>query len=270
MKNPSAQAALLLVAPALLLAGVSAGAADGRGPQGTRASAARAELAEREEIHETFRLEPGARVRVTGIAGPVSVETAAGDTAQVHIVRMAATRRELDCYRTAVAGGGGALSVEHVQDSRRPGCDSIRSRQEVRLILPRSVDVELSTIAGRVDIAAVDGLVRLDSIAGHVTIAGARSAEMSSLAGGLAMTLHPLAAAGVRVSSVVGGVDLTFPRGVDADVRLDSVMGSVRGVPGELDRRLVEEDGEYRLRVGAGGPAVRLSSVVGPVRLRRP
>lgn len=253
--------AILLVALCALLPSASAAAHDG---------AAATEMTAREEIHRTFELERGARIRVDGIAGPVSIETTDGGSAQVHILRMAATRRELDCYRTAVTGGGGSLTIEHVQEIKRRGCDGIRSRQEVRLVVPRSVDIDLSTIAGRVDIGPVDGRVSLDSIAGRVTVVGARSAEMSSLAGGLAMTLRPLAAAGVRVSSVVGPVDLTFAQGVDADVRLDSVMGSVRGVPAELDSRLVEEDGEYRLRVGTGGPAVRLSSVVGPVRLRRP
>lgn len=259
----------ILLVPALLLAGTAV-AGDTGGSKDQRTSAAPAEMAAREEIHRSFRLEEGARVSVSGIAGPVSVTTTEGDTAQVHIVRMARTQRELDCYRTAVTGGGEALSIEHVQDSDRSGCDSIRSRQQVTLVLPRSVNLEFSTIAGRLDIGPVDGVVRLDSIAGHVTLAGARSAEVSSLAGGLTMNLRSLSAAGVQVSSVVGPVDLTFGRGVDADVRLDSVMGSVRGVPAELDRRLVEENGEYRLRVGAGGPAVRLSSVMGPVRLRRP
>jgi hypothetical protein len=262
MNSISAQAILLVALCALVPPTGGAAAADGGGS----ASA----MTAREEIHRTFRLDRGARVRVEGIAGPVSIETADGDGAQVHIVRLAASQRELGCYRTAVAGGGAALAIEHVQDTKRPGCDSIRSRQEVRLVLPRTVDVHLSTIAGGVDIAPIDGRVSLDSIAGRVTVAGARSAEMDSLAGGLAITLRPLAAAGVRVSSVVGAVDLTFPSGVNADVRLDSVMGSVRGVPAELDRNLIEEQGAYRLRVGTGGPKVILSSVVGPVRLRRP
>ncbi len=266
MKRRS-KATLLLLAPALVLAGAAAAAADGGKGAG---SSDESIMTAREEIHRSFRLEPGARISVEGIAGPVSITTGAGDTAEVHVVRMARTQRELDCYRTVVTGGGEALSVEHVQDSDRAGCDSIRSRQEVRLVVPRSVNIELSTIAGRVDIGPVDGKVSLDSIAGHAALAGARSADIDSLAGGLSMSLTPLAAAGVRVSSVVGPVDLTFQRGVDADVRVDSVMGSVRGVPAELDGRLIEEDGEYRLRVGSGGPSVRLSSVVGPVRLRRP
>ena len=270
MKRLSAKATLLLLAPAWLLGGAVAGAAGGDGGKCAGPGDESARMNAREEIHRSFRLDPGARVSVDGIAGPVSITTGAGDRAEVHVVRMAQTQRELDCYRTAVAGGGDALSVRHVQDSGRAGCDSIRSRQEVRLVVPRSVNVELSTIAGRVDIGAVDGNVSLESIAGHVAVAGARSADMGSLAGGLSLTLDPLAAGGVRVSSVVGPVDLTFRRGVDADVRVDSVMGSVRGVPAELDGRLIEEDGEYRLRIGSGGPAVKLSSVVGPVRLRRP
>jgi hypothetical protein len=185
----------------------------------------------------------------------------------VRIVRSARTQAELDCYRTAVDSSAGRLTIEHVQFSDRRGCDSIRSSQEVRLRVPRRVDVRLSTIAGRVDIGAVDGMISLDSIAGPVTLTGVAAAEVDALAGGLRISEARPGARGIRVSSVVGPVDFSFARNADADVQVSSVVGKVESRSPRT--RFDGGDGGYRLRIGAGGPAVSISSVMGPVRLRQ-
>ena len=240
-------------------------AADGRGQ--TRGDAD--EMGAREEIHQTYRIALNGTVRVRGIAGPVSVETTdGGDTAEVHVVRMAATEQELRCYRTEISSTSDRLTIEHVQRDRDRECRTIRSRQEVRLRVPRSVDLDFSTIAGNLDVAATDGMVRADSIAGQASFAAVRAADISSVAGGLSLGVAPVSAEGISILSVVGSVDLHLERGVDADLSIDSVMGSVRSLAADVD--IHEGDGSYHARVGSGRGRVSLSSVVGPVRLRRP
>lgn len=230
------------------------------------ASAAPGETEAREEIRRTVHLSPGAEIRATGIAGPVSIETIEGDTAEVHIVRSARTQAELDCYRTEVDSSPERLSIEHVQFSDRPGCDSIRSSQQVRLRVPRRVDVHLSTIAGRVDIGRVDGLVRLDSIAGPVALSGVGAARLDALAGGLSLADARPGAQGIHVSSVVGPIEVSFARNADADVHVTSVSGTVESLSPR--GRFTGKDGNFRLRNGDGGPELSISSVMGPVRLR--
>lgn len=127
----------------------------------------------REEINRSHRLAPGAEIRVKGVAGGVTIETIEGDTAQLRIVRSARTQAELDCYRTDVETSATRISIEHVQ-SDRAGCRSINAHQEVRLRVPRRADVHLSSIAGDVEIGAVDGFVWLDSIAGAVKLTAPR------------------------------------------------------------------------------------------------
>lgn len=219
----------------------------------------------REEIERSVRLAPGATIRAVGIGGPVTIETMDGDTAEIRIVRSARTQRELDCYRTAVDSTSARLTIEHVQFTDRPGCDSIRSSQDVRLRVPRNVNVYLSTIAGRVEVGAVDGMIRLDSIAGPVVLTGVESAQVDALAGGLSITGARPGARGIHVSSVVGPVDLSFARNADADVRISSVVGKVQRTSSGAE--LSGDHGDYRLRIGAGGPAVSISSIMGPVRL---
>lgn len=218
----------------------------------------------REVSDQSYDLARDSTVRVQGIAGPVTIETGDFVRAELHIVRMAATQRELDCYRTQVSATPNSLTVEHVQDRGRD-CDSIRSRQEVRLRLPRSMSVDLESIAGAVEIGPLDGMVRLQSIAGRATLAQVRSADISSIAGTLTLGLAPIGAEGVEVSSVTGPIELSAGPGVDADVEVSSILGSVSGFTD-----LEGESGGYRARIGRGGGRVSLSSIVGSVRLRRP
>lgn len=257
MSRVPATAALTATLVALMIAN-GASMAAGVSPR------ERPDMTAREGIRQRFDLGAAPSITVRGIGGPVTVETGPGSIVDVDIVRLAATERELQCYRTQISHDGDNLVIEHVQYSSRPGCDSIRSRQNVRLRLPRSASLQLSTIGGRVDIGSVDGLVRLDSIAGHVTVAAARAVEISSLTQGLSLTLAPLSDRGVQVSSVVGEVELNIPRAANADVQLSSVQGSVGS---DWPARSGSDGLAYR--IGAGGADVSVSSVVGRVRLRR-
>ena len=221
-------------------------------------------MAVREVIDRSIPLSPGADVSVHTVGGPVTIETGDGNMAQVHIVRGAATARELACYRVDVTGGGDSLTIKHVQFSKREGCDSIQAGQEVRLRLPRSVDVSLDAVAGPVDVAPIEGELRLSGIAGHVRARGVRSADVSGLAGGLELTVGQLTR-DVKVAGIVGQTDITFTSGANADVQVDSIMGNTTssspGIP------ISWNNGRASARVGSGGIPVSVSAVVGHVTL---
>jgi hypothetical protein len=221
-------------------------------------------MAAREQIDRSFTLAPGALVRVSSIAGPVTVETGGGSRAELHILREAASQRELACTRTEIDNRNGGLSVRQVRKEEQ-GCRNLHSRQTVRLILPRNIDLTLDSIAGKVDVGAVEGAVRLSSIAGRTSLQGARSAEVSSVAGRLTLAVGPIGPRGVKVSSVAGPVDLVFRPGTSADVSASSVVGQVTSASPAIQVR--REQRRYSARIGSGGPLVSLSSIVGPVRL---
>ena len=134
-------------------------------------------MAAREQIDRSFALRAGAKVDLASIAGAVTVETAAGGRAEIHILREAATRGELDCTRTEIESRDGGLSVRQRRAEDGGACRNIRMRQTVRLVVPRNVDLTLDGIAGKVEIGSIDGAVRLRRVAGRTSIAGARSAE---------------------------------------------------------------------------------------------
>lgn len=236
------------------LAGIGAARADDNGP-----------MPAREQIDRSFVIAPGAKVSISSIAGPVTVETGGSGRAEIHILREAGSKRELDCTRTEIEARNGGLSLRQIRRSQDNACRDIRTRQNVRLIVPRNVDLSLDSIAGRLEIGEVDGAVKLSSIAGRTRVAGARSAEISSVAGQLMLGLGPIGRGGVQVSSVAGSVELMFRRGTSADVAASSLIGQMTSASPAIQVR--REQRSYRARIGSGGPLVSLSSIVGQVRL---
>lgn len=221
-------------------------------------------MAFRETIDRSVSLSSGADTSVETVGGPVTIETGGGNVAKIHIVRGGVTARELACYRIDVIGSGNRLAIKHVQFIKRPGCASIHAGQEVRLRLPSSVNLSLEGVGGTVDIAPIEGRLRLSGIAGHVRARGAASADISGLAGGLDLIVGPTTRQ-VKVSGVVGPTDIKFASGANADVHVDAVMGNTTSTSSRIPIRW--RDGRAIARVGKGGSVVSVSGVIGHVTL---
>jgi len=244
---------IFLLAPALSMS--SSRAQDGRTRDG--------DYPERDEIHQSFDLAVGAAVDVSGIAGPIEITTTDTGAAQVNIVRSAPTRVDLECGKVVVDHTSTRLQIRS-----ESLCPIVRGRQRVSLELPRRVDVSLHGIAGAVRIGPIDGMVRLESVAGHVEVDELRAATMSSLAAGLTMTVAGVSERGIRVSSVTGGIDLSVRADLNADLTVKSIVGRVRSDVSE-SRTTSDDDEDFHAVIGTGGPTILLESVVGPVNIHR-
>ena len=227
------------------------------------AGAADVDLPERERIHHSYELAHGATVEVSGIAGPVEIETTNDDMANVNVVRSAPTRADLDCGEIVIEETSTRLRV-----SSQSNCPIVRGRQSVTLKLPRRADLSLQNIAGDVRIGPTEGMVRLESIAGHVAVAELRAASMSSLAGGLSMAIAGVGERGIHISSVTGGIDMDVRKGVDAELSVRSVVGHVHSEASDVS---ISESGDsdYQAVIGSGGSKFLIESVVGGVDIRR-
>ena len=224
-------------------------------------SAPDTEYSERERIAKSFSLASGSRIEISTIAGSVEIDTTSGRTADVEVVRAAPTRRELDCGAIVIEQVGPTLRIR--SENR---CQTIRSSHVVKLSVPRDVNLSLRNIAGHVRIGSTDGMVRLESIAGHVEAEGLRHARMTSLAQGLAVTVSDLSDRGIHVISVMGAIDLDVGRSTDAEVITRSVQGHIDNeVPGM--RVLKIDDANQRAVIGSGRGKIEINSVVGTIRI---
>jgi hypothetical protein len=222
-------------------------------------ASARAGDADRDR--RTFDLAPGSTVEISRIAGPVEIKTTRGTRAEVEVFREAPTHEDLQCGAVVMEQTGTTLRIR--SEDR---CEIVHIIEHVTLSVPADADLSLKSIAGHVRIGSTNGLVRLDSIAGHVEAVELREAKMSSLAKGLDMTVSALGDRGITVSTVTGGIDLGVGAGVNATLVVRSLAGRFQN-----DLAGVEPswDGgqDHRAVLGRGGGRIEIDRVVGNLRI---
>jgi hypothetical protein len=224
------------------------------------------------QINRTVTLAPGANVKIQSINGLVSIETWDGDRAEINITVRAsdiAAMERQPIIIEAPTPDSLTIRVEEDKEGRRRGRDRGWVSHEVRLKLPKSVNLKISSVNGKVEVGAITGEVGVHSVNGGVVVAQAgTAAELSSINGGISVSLLRLGEGGLRVHSVNGGVKIGLPSGTNAEIDVHSVNG---GVNSDLPITIVGEvkQGQLRGRVGDGGPLITINSVNGGVTLQR-
>lgn len=229
------------------------------------------DLPEKDEFQQSYQLSAGARVEVRGINGSVEIETGPGGTAEVNIVRSARNREDLEFRRIIVEQTATSLIIRSEDDRERSGFGRNRDvRQRVKLLLPRSVDLAVSGVNGRVGVGEIDGPVRLSGINGRVEVAQAMGySDISGINGRVRVTIAQLGTRGIHVSGVNGGVELFFAEELNADLDVTGINGSVNTdvanvtVLGRVDRH------NFHAKIGAGGSPIKVSGINGHVKLSR-
>jgi len=225
------------------------------------------DYAEREEINQSYELAPGADVELSVIAGPVDIETTNGNTAEVHIVRMGETRKDLDCYTVAIDHTPNSLIMRHKQ-MRTDDCQNIRSKQQVTLRLPKNINLKLNAIAGPVKIGEIDGSLRLSGISGRVDVAQALGySDISGISGVLSIAIARLSDKGIRVSGISGKVELKLAGDLNADLTVSGINGDVNAAASNVTINKVGHS-NFAGRVGAGGSLISVSGISGSVTFR--
>ena len=272
----------------------------------TAETAQNRDFTERDEINQTYQLEPGARVEVSSIRGPVEIVNADTATAEVQIVRSARTRADLEYHKIEVAQTGNSLVVRGVQEPEDRQRQNIQVDHHVILKLPRRIDLSVKSVSGSIKVGDVDGETHVSSISGSANIgnvggklqvssisgsleignvgADARvnsvsgnlslgqvngSIDVSSVSGSLNATLVSLSPQGIRIRSVSGSIELGFKSDLNADFNAVSVSGEVYLDVPNVTRESEEKSPNVRARIGAGGTPISITSVSGNIRLAR-
>ncbi|HEX8634956.1 MAG TPA: hypothetical protein VF703_12485 [Pyrinomonadaceae bacterium] len=228
------------------------------------------EFTEKDEVRQSYQLTPGATVRVSGINGAVDVETTSGNAAEVHIVRSARSRADLEHRKVIIEHTGASLVVRGENDGERRYTrgDSPQVRQRVTLRLPRQIDFTASGINGRTTVGEVDGPVKISGINGKVEVAQAVGySELSGINGAVIVTITQLGERGIRVSGINGAVELRFSDALNADLKVTGINGSVNAdMPNVVVQGTVSRN-NFNARIGSGGAPINVSGVNGRVRL---
>jgi DUF4097 and DUF4098 domain-containing protein YvlB len=269
-------------------------------------TAQRADFQERDEFNQTYKLAPGTRVEVSSIRGRVEIVNGDTTTAEVHIVRTARTRADLEYHKIEVQQTGNRLVVRGLQEPEQRQRENIQVNHQVILKLPRSVDLSVSSVSGSLKVGDVDGETHVSSISGSANIgnvggklqvssisgklnvgnvgAEARvtsisgnlhlgqvngALDVSSVSGALNATLVSLSPQGININSVSGSIQIAFKSEVNADFSAKNVTGEVYFDVPNVIRDSEAKSPNVRARIGAGGTPITISSVSGNIRLTR-
>jgi hypothetical protein len=238
--------------------------------RGDRRRSDDSEFTEKDEVRQSYQLNSGAAVRISGINGAVDVETTSGSTAEVHIVRSARNRADLEHRKVIIEHTGASLVVRGEKDSERRYTrgENPQVRQRVTLRLPRRIDFTASGINGKTTVGEVDGPVKLSGINGKVEVAQAVGySELSGINGTVVVTIAQLGERGIRVSGVNGAVELRFSDALNADLKVTGINGSVNAdMPNVVVQGTVSRN-NFNARIGSGGSPIDVSGVNGRVSL---
>lgn len=203
-----------------------------------------------EEKHQTYQLAPGARVDVSFISGPVSVEaTAAGQTAEVHIYRSAPNSADLAYRKVLVEQTSAGLTIRQKTGGTEPSKVNLLNRVVLRL--PRNVSLSAKSIGGGFSVNGIGGTVELNSVSGDVRLSASSLTD-----------------AGIRVSDVSGKVYLQLASGLNAELSISNTTGGVSNKVSGLVLDQVDSS-SYLARLGAGGPRIVVTNITGEVVIER-
>lgn len=227
-------------------------------------------LPEKEEINQIYELANGARVEVSGINGRVDIETTNGNTAEIHIMRSAKNRDDLQFRKITIEATANSLLIKGEHDKDQEGGRNREVRQQILLSVPRQIDLKASGVNGRVTVGEVDGPVTVSGVNGRVDVAQAVGySRLSGINGKVFVKIVRLSDRGAQISGINGGVEIYFADDVNADLEVSGINGSVHN---ELPNMVVQgkmERNNFRARLGAGGAPIHVSGVNGKVSLRR-
>jgi hypothetical protein len=267
------------------------------------------DLPEREEIRQKRKLTPGTKifvigfkdarvdsdgkeVFVMGINGPVKVEAADTDVAEVLVVRSARKREDLQRQKVEISDDKGLyiqvgsaeapdsgheirerlarMGNRSPETSPSPSPDSEPEiRRRVVLKLPRRAGLEISEIGGGVDIVGVDRRLEIHDVAGKVRAARvAGLVDVVDVNGAVDIAFRPFTAGSIKIGGVNGDVGLRFDGEVNADLVMWGIAGAIKPDLQNVEIRQNEPVWNvFKARIGSGGSEIEINDVSGNVTL---
>jgi len=236
-----------------------------------------------QKLDRTFELAADGRVELENVNGNVTVDSWDRPEVRVRAVKTVKAvdrddaERALREAKIAISRAGDRrlkIETEHTRSPERGFLSWLVDRKPdasvaYHLTVPRGVDLEASTVNGRLDLQGIDGRLRLSTVNGPIqardlggtlrasTVNGAIDAEMRRLPEGAELTLQ----------TTNGGVELALPADVRASVEVSTINGGVStDFPLEREGRW----GPKRMHgdLNGGGGTIRIETTNGGVALR--
>jgi hypothetical protein len=236
-----------------------------------------------QETRFTHDLSRGETLSLSNIDGDVRVTPARGRTAEI-IARKTVRRGNGALVKAVMEESNDGIRVCTLYlddtDDDRTSCTGRRGRNrssrrepldveiayEVRL--PEGAALQVTTVDGDVHVTDLSGRASITTVDGDVIVSGRAPESISTVDGEIDVTIDEMPKAGMQYRTVDGRITVRVPSGVGLDLSGSSVDGSFSSdfpvtTSGKWGPR------QFRGTVGDGGPALRLSSVDGAIRVQK-
>src|ERR1700722_14747811 len=184
-----------------------------------------------EEFHHTYPLTADGRIELENINGAVHITAWDRNEVKVDAVKRAHDEERLKDMEIRVNAHNDSISIEthyRERDQDRDGDHNNPGSVEYTLTVPRKARLdEIKLINGALEVAGVQGQVRASCINGRLTALGlGGEAKLATINGKLDANFeHP--AAPVELTSVNGGIHLTLPSDAKARIEANTVHGGI-------------------------------------------
>lgn len=235
------------------------------------------------------------RLSIDNVWGSVNVRTGDVDQITVNISeRRSAPSAELFERSMAIYfldtdadDRGVAIRVGHEERNWQEfnSCNNCRVDYQFDVLVPEGTNVDVGTVVdGRVSISGNLGTVSASNVNGPIDVDGLDNcARVENVNGPIRLEFAKGPVADCTIESVNGDITLAVPGDAGLDVAFDLFNGRIVSeldvepvaLPATVEH--IAENGGHRyriekpagLRVGAGGPSYRVSSLNGDVRIRK-
>jgi DUF4097 and DUF4098 domain-containing protein YvlB len=201
-----------------------------------------------EEFHQTLPAGAAPAVRVDNIAGSVRIDGWAKPDVDVHATKYGYDAQELRSITIGIRNEGGAISI-----ATNYGGGMHRGGVRYRIAVPENASLNVSNVAGTVDVAGVRGDVTVQTQAGTVV------ADLGTVRSNRS----------VNLTATTGAIRVTVARDSDASVEAQSTVGAFSSdIPGISASRENVVGARAAGKIGSGSAQIRLNTTTGAIALR--
>lgn len=212
---------------------------------------------------QTFKLAPGSRVIIENEAGDISVESWDKPACEVNIFKASSEPENFEKIKVDVEEGPSRLRIKTAYRERLAGDNSVN----YVISVPSSVDLQIRTGVGRIQVRDVTGRLSLQAERGDLHLKNIEgSVDGKTEAGNIVLDLERPITRDISLRTDEGGAQLNIAKDLNAFVWAESEEGKILNTI-KFQELFTQESGSLKGRLGNGGKLVRLQVGRGEIKL---
>jgi hypothetical protein len=236
------------------------------------AGAAAADMAT-EEFHQTYPLSKDGRVQLENLSGKVRIVAWDREEVKVDAIKRARTEEQLQDTTIEVDAQADGIKIRtragDAKTKPRGNHEELVSVDYLLLVPQQSHLDKISSVQGGIEIEQVTGAVKASSVDGKIKATGLTGdVELSSVNGPVEAAFTQLTKP-VSLKSVNGPVTVSLPSAVNAELSARTLNGPVTSDFPLEGKKQGPVGKNLQGTLGDGGPALKISTVNGPIRVDR-